>query len=194
MCRALFWKINLEVLTLRELIRGANIPLTKEMPNLKNLTIGIKWSSTDKILENDIQLGAILCNSNNKIISDENLIYFNQLSNNNSTIEMGDDRKQLNITITDIPEPVEIIDVVVWINTSTNRTLSQLSDLTIRLLDGDSGTNIINTENFAKFLQSERALCLVQLYRYKGDWKVKSKGDGWHDGLNGLLSHYGVVQ
>lgn len=174
-----------------DLIRGANANITKEIPSLAVVTIGATWSTQDKVLDNDLLMGAVLCDSSGKAISDTELVFFNQLSNSTNTVAMGQDHHQVDIDLLSVPNSVDRVDIVLWIN-SAPRTMSSLTSLSARAIHTVTGEQLVTTENLAPYLDSVKAACLVQVYRHSGQWKIRSKGEGWRDGLAGMMKGYGL--
>lgn len=175
-----------------ELIRGANISLTQELPALKVITVGVQWKTIDTVLDDDLLMGAVLCGDDGKALSETELVFFNQLSNSTNTVAMGDDRQQVDIDLSAVPAGVESIDVVVWVNSSP-RTMAALSSMSARVIDTVEGNQLVYTEDLAPHLGAVKAACLVQVYRHKGNWKVRAKGEGWREGIAGMMKGYGLT-
>lgn len=173
-----------------ELQRGANIPLTKENPNLQILTIGVSWAANDQKLKEEVQMGAVLL-KDGKALSGEQIIFFNQLNTADNTVNMGNDLQQIDVNLSGVPQEVTSIEVLLWVNQS-NRRLKQLTKIQARALDATQGKELVKTEDFSKHLTEETALCLVSLYRHNGDWKLRAKGEGWSNGMEGAVKTYGI--
>lgn len=175
-----------------ELTRGANLAIMQEIPSLTVMTVGVQWDTMDSVLDGDLLVGAVLCDSSGKALKESDLVFFNQLSNSTNTVAMGGDRQQVDIDLSAVPDSVEKIDIVLWVNSSP-RTMSLLSSLSARFIDTMTGKQMISTEDLAPHLNSEKAACLVQVYRYRGEWKIRTKGEGWADGIAGMMKGYGLA-
>ena len=61
--------------------RGANVPLTREIPGLRQSWSGCRWNAgAEPVLQDNLVLAAILCDESNKAISAEHFVFFNQLT------------------------------------------------------------------------------------------------------------------
>lgn len=167
--------------------KGANIPLG----DVNSVTIGVSWSSTDTALDDDIMLAAVLCNEHGKALSAADVVFLNQIQDSVASVVMDDDKEQIDIDLSKVPPHVDKIDVVLWIN-SLKRSLNQLRTCSTRVLVTETGLTQAETGDMVPSFGSESATCLVSVYRYKGAWKVRHVSQGWENGLQGLLSSYGV--
>lgn len=68
------------------------------------------------------------------------------------------------------------------------RNFSQVQDPMLRMFLGEEEICRLKLED----LQVERTLVAVEIYRYKGQWKMNFVGAGYRDGLRRLCESYGV--
>lgn len=184
-----------------ELPKGANASLTREIPNLSGIVVGIDWDAgSEKVLADALTLMTILCDERGKALSDEHVVYFNQLvSADLSTVQlqelMGQDDEQLEIDLTAVPAEVDRIVVIVYVNEGVagRRTLGQLRKCTLRVLNLDGGALLVQTVDLARGLGSETAVALGQVYRRGPEWKFKALGSGYSTGLAGVAKDFGVA-
>ncbi len=182
------------------LTKGANVALTKEIPGLKGVVFGVDWDAgSERSLSENLSLLTVLCDAQGKAISQEHVVYFNQLvSADLSTAQldevMGSDDEQVEIELDAVPDEIERIVFVLYFNEggTGRRTLGQLKKCVVRLLDLADGKPILQTVDLAEGLGSETALRLGQLYRRAGDWKFKALGLGYSSGLQGAAQEFGV--
>jgi tellurium resistance protein TerD len=76
------------------LSKGGNISLSKEEPNLKKILVGLGWDtrSTDGS-DFDLDASAFLLAGNDKVRSDADFIFYNQLKSPDGSVEhTGDNR------------------------------------------------------------------------------------------------------
>jgi tellurium resistance protein TerD len=181
--------------------RGSNVSLTREIPGLKRLVLGVAWDGgSARGIDDDLVFAALLCNADDKIISDEHFVFFNQLTSPDLSVQqlasaLGSDREQIEIDLPDVPQEVERIAVALYLNggSGTRRTLGQLRSIEVRALNGEGGVELVRSENLVGTLSSETALVLAEVYRHAGEWKFKVIGDGYSAGIAGLASDYGVA-
>lgn len=184
-----------------ELPKGANASLTREIPNLSGIVVGIDWDAgTEKVLADSLTLMTILCDERGKALSDDHVVYFNQLvSADLSTVQlqelMGQDDEQLEIDLTAVPADVDRIVVIVYVNEGVagRRTLGQLRNCTLRVLNLDGGALLVQTVDLSQGLGSETAVALGQIYRRGQEWKFKALGSGYSTGLAGVAKDFGVA-
>jgi len=182
------------------LSKGANVALTKEIPGLTGVVVGVDWDTgSERSLSDNLGLLTILCDSSGKALSQEHVVYFNQLvSSDLSTAQleqaMGDDDEQVEIELDAVPPEVDSIVFALYFNEggTGRRTLGQLRRCVVRLLRLDTGAPILTTVDLADGLGSETAVRLGQIYRRGGDWKFKALGLGYSSGLQGLAKDFGV--
>ena len=183
-----------------QLPKGANASLTKENPGLRGVVVGIDWDAgAERVLADALTLMAVLCDERGKAVSDEHVVYFNQLvSVDLSTAQLdqvlGEDDEQLEIDLGAVPSEVDRIVVIVYVNEGVTgrRTLGQLRRCTLRVLDLDGGAVLVQTVNLAAGLDSETAVALGQVYRRGEEWKFKALGAGYSTGLAGVAEDFGV--
>ncbi len=183
------------------LVKGANASLTRENPDLTGIVVGVDWDTgSEHVLDEALTLMAILCGSDGKALSDEHVVYFNQLvSADLSTAQLGEvmgpDDEQLEIDLTAVPDQVDRIVVVVYINEGVTgrRTLGQLRRCTVRVLDLQGNRPLLTTGDLAEGLDTETAVALGQVYRRASEWKFKALGSGYSGGLAGVARDFGVA-
>jgi tellurium resistance protein TerD len=182
-----------------QLKRGANVALTREIPTLRTVLLGIRFEAgSEKLLLDHLVTATILCDSANKALSDEHFVFFNQLSSPDESVSqreaaLGDDSDQIEVSLPDVPAEVERIVVVAYLNDPQRRSLGQLRECHIRVLDADDNAELIRSENLAPTLTSETALALGELYRHQGGWKFRVIGEGYAKGIAGIAADYGVT-
>ena len=182
-----------------QLKRGANVALTREIPTLRTVLLGIRFEAgSEKVLLDNLVIATILCNTENKALSDEHFVFFNQLSSPEESVSqreaaLGEDSEQVEVSLPDVPAEVERIVVVAYLNDPQRRSLGQLRECHIRVLDADGNAELIRSENLAPTLTSETALALGELYRHQGGWKFRVIGEGYAKGIAGIAADYGVT-
>ncbi|HEU0102533.1 MAG TPA: TerD family protein [Mycobacteriales bacterium] len=180
--------------------RGENVALTREIPSLTSVVLGVRWDAgPDAALDASLVAATLLCDSASRVLSDEHLVFFNQLvspdlSVAQLTAAVGSDKEQIEVDLHDVPAEVERLVVALYINdgVAARRTLGQLRSCAIRVLDREDNRELVSSEELATVLSTETALVLGELYRHRSGWKFKVIGQGYESGLRGVAQDYGV--
>ena len=184
-----------------EMKRGANVSLTREVPSLKGLVVGVRWNAgSETALADNLTMATILCGTDGRALSDQHFVFFNQLSSPDLSVQqlteaLGGDQEQIEIDLNSVPAQVDRIVVVVYVNEgpAQKRTLGQLRSCVVRVLNLDGNAELVRSEELADTLQSETALALGEVYRHNGEWKFKVLGQGYSKGIAGIASDYGLT-
>lgn len=175
--------------------RGANVALTREIPGLTGLVVGVRWNTgAEKALSEHLVVATILCDDNAKAISDEHFVFFNQLSEPTMSVQqlteaVGEDSEQVEIHFAAVPAEVSRIVVVLYVN-GERRSLGQLREVGVRVLDLANNRELVRSENLAP--DGETAMSLGEVYRHGGGWKFRVVGESYRNGIIGLAKDYGV--
>jgi len=84
--------------------------------------------------------------------------------------------------------------VVLYLNDpiAQRRSLGQLRECHVRVLNAADNAELVRSENLAPMLTNETAMALGELYRHQGGWKFKVIGDGYTKGIAGIAADYGL--
>jgi tellurium resistance protein TerD len=183
-----------------EMKRGANVALTREIPNLHGLVVGVSWNAgAETALADNLVMATILTDSDNRALSNEHFVFFNQLSSPDLSVHqleraLGGDQEQIEIDLDAVPGEVDRIVVVLYVNDgpAQRRTLGQLRSCRVRVLNLAGNAELVRSEELATVLRSETALALGEVYRHDGGWKFKVLGQGYSKGILGIASDYGL--
>jgi tellurium resistance protein TerD len=181
------------------MVRGANVALTREIPSLRSVVLGISLVSADSVLADNLVVAAILCDEHSRALSDEHFVFFNQLSSPERSVTQlatptGHDTEQIEVDLRDVPPDVERVVVVAYINEgiAANRSLGQLRSAVIRVLDLEGDVELVRSEELATGLATETGLVLGELYRHDNGWKFKVIGQGYTAGLVAMAADFGL--
>ncbi|WP_370290019.1 TerD family protein [Nocardioides sp.] len=181
--------------------RGANAALTREIPGLKRVTLGVQWDAgNDDVLHGSLVMTTLLCDADSRALSPEHLVFFNQLSSPEESVvqaeqALGGDQEQVIVDLAAVPEEVDRVLVAFYVNDSPgqHRTLGRLRSLRVRAVDADSDSELVRSEDLAAALDREDALTLGELYRHAGGWKFKVLGLGYTGGITALARDHGLT-
>jgi tellurium resistance protein TerD len=181
--------------------RGANVALTREIPTLTGVVLGVKFTAgAERMLADNLVVATILCDASGKALSDEHFVFFNQLASPDLSVRqledaLGQDNEQIEIDLDQVPAEIARIVIVVYVNegTAKRRSLGQLRECVIRVLNLAGNTELVRSEDLAPDLSRETALALGEMYRHDGGWKFKVIGQGYETGIAGIATDYGVT-
>jgi tellurium resistance protein TerD len=180
--------------------RGANASLTREIPGLSGIVLGIRADAGPETeLTDNLVVAAVLADQSGRAISGDHFVFFNQLATPELSVEkvtelLGPDRDQIEIDLDRVPESVLRIVVVAYVNEgmARRRTLGRLRRCEVRVLNLAGGAELVRSENLADGLENETAIALAEVYRHQTEWKFRVLGAGYADGILGLARDYGL--
>jgi tellurium resistance protein TerD len=180
--------------------RGANVALTREIPALTGLVVGVSWNAgAETTLNDNLVLAAILTDASNRALTEQHFVFFNQLASPELSVQqltqaLGGDQEQIEIDLATVPAEVERIVTVLYINDgpAQHRTLGQLRSCVVRVLNRADNAELVRSEELAAVLRDETALALGEVYRHEGGWKFKVLGQGYSTGFKGIAADYGL--
>ena len=186
-----------------ELTRGGNLSLEKASPGLTNIVVGLGWDERSTDGANfDLDASAFLLNEGEKVRSDADFIFYNQLRSSDGSIEhTGDnltgagegDDESLKIQLPGVPQDVAKVSFTVTINDAekNGQNFGMIRNAFIRVVNAADQSEICRydlTEDFS----IETALVFGELYRHSGEWKFRAVGQGFQGGLMALCQNFGV--
>lgn len=178
------------------LTAGGNISLTANNPLLREVTVGFGWNvikGNGPVAE--IVPSAIMCGADGKAIAPDQLVFFNQLMSPDGAVEYvnNGDVEQIEVRLNEIPESVQKIAFVVYVDPDIRKpgNFSVVREAYIRVADRDNAElvkfNIPNDTN-----EAITAMIFAELYRHRGEWKLRAIGQGYTSGLAGVAKDFGV--
>lgn len=183
-----------------DMMRGANVSLTREVPNLRSIVVGVNWDATGaSTLGANLTMAAILCDDTGKAGQAENFVYFNQIVSADLSTErlskaLGGDDEQIEVDLDVVPASVHKIVFVLYANEGIGaaRTLGRLRSCRVRVLNLAGDASLVRSEDLASHMSEETASILSEVYRHGDGWKFKVIGQGYANGLAGVARDYGV--
>lgn len=180
--------------------RGANVALTQEIPGLTGIVVGVRFAAgAEQILLDNLVLATILCDEKGHALSADHFVFFNQLSSPDLSVQqleqaLGEDTEQVEIDLSAVPETVDRIVFIAYLNdaVAARRTLGQLKDCTLRVLNLAGNGELVRSENLAPGLGPETAMVLGEVYRAGRFWKFKIIGEGYAQGIAAVAADFRV--
>lgn len=183
--------------------KGGNVSLSQVDPSLSRILVGLGWDAraTDGA---DFDLDAsvfMLCDSG-KVRSDVDLIFYNQLKSQCSSVEhTGDNRtgagdgddEAIKVQLNRIPDAIKKLVIVVTIHDADARkqNFGQVSGAFMRIVNLDNDIEIARFD-LSEDYSTETAMIFGEIYRHNGEWKFKAVGQGFGGGLESICRQFGV--
>lgn len=185
------------------LSKGGNLSLSKEAPGLSKLLVGLGWDtrSSDGSAF-DLDASAFLLKEGDKVRSDTDFIFYNQLKSPDGSVEhTGDnltgegegDDEVIKVDLGRVPPEVQKISVAVTIHDAETRhqNFGMVSNAFIRIVNEANGSEVARYD-LSEDASTETAMIFGELYRHGADWKFRAVGQGYNGGLGPLARNFGV--
>ena len=186
------------------LSKGQKVNLSKEVPGLSRIMVGLGWDTNryDGNADFDLDASAFLVGANGKCTCSGDFVFYNNLEHPSGAVKhMGDNRtgdgegddEQIFVDLSKIPANIEKIAVTVTIFDAEKRrqNFGQVSNAYCRMVNDDTGEEIIRYDLGEDF-SIETAMVVGELYRHNGEWKFNAIGSGFSGGLAALCRNYGL--
>ena len=186
------------------LSKGQKVSLTKENPGLKNIVVGLGWDTNkyDGGFDFDLDSAAFLLGENDKVNSDSDFIFYNNLKHSSGAVQhLGDnltgegdgDDEQVKLDLSLVPQNVNKIAFTVTIHEAQERrqNFGQVNNSYVRVVNADTNQELLKYELGEDF-SIETAVVVCEIYRHNGEWKFNALGSGFEGGLEALCKNFGV--
>ncbi|MHA4895095.1 TerD family protein [Pedobacter sp. PWIIR3] len=174
----------------------------RENIDAPKFTIGLGWdtnsSSTGSAF--DLDASVFMLDQNKKLVSDEHLVFYNNLKSPDAAVEhtgdnlTGDgdgDDEQIKVDLTKADARVSEICVVVTIHEAESRrqNFGQVRNSFVRIFDAVTNEVLLKYELEEDF-SIETAVEFGRIYKREGKWKFEAVGVGMKGGLQDYLNKY----
>ena len=186
------------------LSKGQKVSLTKGNPGLKNIVVGLGWDTNkyDGGFDFDLDSAAFLLGENDKVNSDSDFIFYNNLKHSSGAVQhLGDnltgegdgDDEQVKLDLSLVPQNVNKIAFTVTIHEAQERrqNFGQVNNSYVRVVNADTNQELLKYELGEDF-SIETAVVVCEIYRHNGEWKFSAVGSGFEGGLEALCKNFGV--
>ena len=186
------------------LSKGQKVSLTKGNPGLKNIVVGLGWDTNkyDGGFDFDLDSAAFLLGENDKVNSDSDFIFYNNLKHSSGAVQhLGDnltgegdgDDEQVKLDLSLVPQNVNKIAFTVTIHEAQERrqNFGQVNNSYVRVVNADTNQELLKYELGEDF-SIETAIVVCEIYRHNGEWKFNALGSGFEGGLEALCKNFGV--
>ncbi len=180
-----------------KLIPGANAALTAENPGLANVMVGLGWSViASRGPQAELVPLAIMCDASGRALSDDHLVFFNQIASPEGAVHfVGDeDNEQIDVDFSLVPAAVAKIVFLVYVDPEVRGpgNFSSVGGAHIRITDRQN-LELVRFDAPVGHLSNINAMMLGELYRHSGGWKFRALGQGFTTGLRGVADDFGIA-
>lgn len=178
------------------MIPGANAALTAENPGLTELLIGFGWEIISSHgPQAELVPLAILCDAQGKSISNDHLVFFNQIVSQDGSVAFRDDRdaEEIDVDLALVPAEVAKIVFVVYLDPDVRGAgnFSSVRSAYMRVATRDNH-ELVRFVLPAGENRTINVLMFGELYRHHDDWKFRALGQGYSTGLRGVATDFGI--
>ena len=186
------------------LTKGQRVSLEKVAPGLTEVFVGLGWDvkAMDTGYDFDLDASAFMLGRNEKIISDNHFIFYNNLTSPDSAKSVehtgdnltgagdGDD-EVIKINLPKVPAEVQKIVITVTIHDAAKRgqNFGQVENAFVRVVNAQTNQEVIRYDLVEEY-SIETALIMAEIYRKDGEWRLNAVGSGYQGGLQALLDRY----
>lgn len=165
-------------------------------------TIGLGWDTNSSTTGTafDLDASVFMLNDQKKLVSDENFVFYNNLTSPDGAVEhtgdnlTGDgdgDDEQIKVDLTKVDSKVSEICIVVTIHEADQRrqNFGQVRNSFVRIFDTVTNEELLNYELDEDF-SIETAVEFGRIYKREGKWKFEAVGMGMKGGLQDYVNKY----
>ncbi len=192
-------------MTTISLKKGETLALDQISPTLNQASIGLRWDPNPDLITDqfDLDLSAFLLGENNQLLSNEHLIFYNNLNSpdlnqsvqliqdNRTGIGEGDD-EIMTINFSTLPHQIFKIALCVTIHQAQERhqDFGQIQNTHLRLVNLDNHQEILRY-NLAEDFSLETAIIIAEFYRQDtSNWSFTALGSPYQGGFPALIQYY----
>jgi tellurium resistance protein TerD len=179
-----------------KLARGSNASLSELIPMLGTVVVGFGWRVVPSNgPATELVPSAVVCNADGHALSDEHLVFFNQLATPDGAVQYVEgDEEQIEVDLAAVPAEVARIVFVVYADPDLRNpgNFGAVRRAYVRVLDR-SGAEVVRYDIEDSTDVEVTAMIFAEIYRYKDAWKVRAVGQGYRTGLKGVASDFGVA-
>ncbi len=174
----------------------------REALNAPKFTIGLGWdtNSSSTGAGFDLDASVFILGENKKLISDQHLVFYNNLLSPEGGVEhtgdnltgAGDgDDEQIKVDLSKMPPGAAEISIVVTIHEAASRkqNFGQVRNSFVRVFDANTNADLVKYELDEDF-SIETAVEFGRIYKKDGNWKFEAVGMGMKGGLQDYLTRF----
>lgn len=180
-----------------QLVAGANASLTAENPGLTSVVVGLGWEAiSSRGPEAELVPLTVLCGVDGKALSNEHLVFFNQITAADGAVSWADadDDEEIDVDLANVPAEVAKIVFIVYVDPEVrgSGTFGAVRSAYIRVATPD-GRELLRFVVPANENRRINAMIFGELYRHRDEWKFRAQGQGYTSGLAGVADDFAVT-
>ena len=178
------------------LIAGANAALTAENPGLAEVLVGFGWEVIpSRGPQAELVPLAVMCGADDKAVSNEHLVFFNQIESADGSVAYSDsgDVEEIDVDLTGVPPEVAKITFIVYVDPDVRGAVdfSAVRSAYIRVATRE-GRELVRFDVPLGDNRNVNAMLFGELYRHRADWKFRALGQGYTTGLAGVARDFRI--
>jgi tellurium resistance protein TerD len=135
----------------------------------------------------------IMCGPDGRAVSDEHLVFFNQIASPEGSVAFAgtEDQEQIDVDLARVPEAVSKIAVLVYIDPDVRGagTFAPVRNTYLRVAD-ERNRELLRFNVPPMNMDKVNAMILGELYRHAGGWKFRALGQGYETGLAAVAADF----
>ncbi|MFJ4264648.1 TerD family protein [Paenarthrobacter nicotinovorans] len=176
------------------MVPGSNAALTVENPGLDAVLLGIGWDVVPSHgPQAELVPMVIMCGPDGRALSDDHLVFFNQLASPEGSIAFSgsDDQEQIDVQLSDVPDTVAKIVVLLYVDPEIRGpgTFGAVRNVHIRVADPHD-RELVRFDVPRGNMEKINVTMLGELYRHGGGWKFRALGQGYETGLRAVAADF----
>lgn len=166
-----------------EMKRGQRIPAAQLGDSFSAYLTGVKLG------ELDIDPYVFMLDGNEKSVGDGGLVFFGNTSSPDGAVKYDSEDGHISIEPGRISPSVKRVVIAYSVYSgSSRRNFSLVKDPILSLYSGGKECVSFPIDG----LTNEITIVAMEMYLYKGEWRISSVGSGYRDGLVKLCNRYGI--
>ena len=182
--------------------KGQKVALNNMCQGLDFIQVGLGWDLGPNGQGYDLDVEAFLLDNADRVIGDDWFVFYNQPESPDGSVRLlgdstngagaGDD-EIIQIQLSKVNPAVQKILFIVSINEAKQYgyNFSNVANAYVRIVDVRSNTELARFQ-LTDYYSNVNSMMVGELYRYNGQWKFNSIGDGVSADLLDLCVRYGV--
>lgn len=185
-----------------KVLQGQEIDITKNNPGLKTIRVTLGWDINRKDKRKfDLDSSVFLCSEEGYALSSKHFIFYNNTVDPSGSVRhLGDNKtgedgeEVIIICLEKLPADVQKIVFAVSIHEGDKKQQSfgQVDRSYLRIMDDSRREELIRFDLKSEF-SSETGIIIGEMYQKENEWKFKTEGVGFPDGLRGIVHHHGLM-
>ena len=176
------------------MVAGSNAALTAENPGLGKVLLGIGWEMVpSRGPQAELVPMAIMCGPDGRAISDDHLVFFNQIASPEGSIAFAgaEDQEQIDVDLNRVPGSVSKIVILLYVDPDVRGpgTFGAVKNAYLRVAN-EQNRELLRFSVPRGNLDKINAMILGELYRHGGGWKFRALGQGYETGLAAVAADF----